>query len=87
MLNQFLNFFPISASADHADGSFTVNIKPLEIKGDDVGINNKIEQEALKGKFRLMNGNVYRVINDEPQASELLKVSEQIDLTNAGNDS
>ena len=83
MFNDFLNVFPISASADHADGSFVVNIKPIEIKGESIEINTEIEKDSLKGKFRLMNGNVYRVINDEPPVSELLKLSEQIDLKDA----
>lgn len=83
MLNDFINVYPISASAEHADGSFVVNIKPIEIKGENIGINNEIEKDSLKGKFRLMNGNVYRVINDEPPASDLLKLSEQIDLKDA----
>ncbi|HLC83493.1 MAG TPA: hypothetical protein VJI69_06665 [Bacteroidia bacterium] len=83
MLNDFINVYPISASAEHADGSFVVKIKPIEIKGENIGINNEIEKDSLKGKFRLMNGNVYRVINDEPPASDLLKLSEQIDLKDA----
>lgn len=84
MFNDFmLSAFPISASAEHADGSFVVNIKPIEIKGEDVGIKAEIEKDSLQGKFRLMNGNVYRVINDEPPVSDLLKLSEQINLKDA----
>lgn len=75
-----LSIFPISASAEHADGSFVVNVKPIEIKGEDVGIKPEIEKDSLQGKFRLMNGNVYRVINDEPPVSDLLKLSEKIKI-------
>jgi len=81
MTNDFmLSIFPISASAEHADGSFVVNVKPIEIKGDDIGIKSEIEKNSLQGKFRLMNGNVYRVINDEPPVSDLLKLSEKIEI-------
>lgn len=81
MLNDYLlSIFPISASAEHADGSFVVNVKPIEIKGEDVGIKPEIEKDSLQGKFRLMNGNVYRVINDEPPVSDLLKLSEKIEI-------
>lgn len=83
MSQDFLNVFPISASANHADGSFIVSIKPFEIKGDNIGLNNNIEKESLKGNFRLMNGSIYRVINDEPPVSDLLKLSEQINLKDA----
>lgn len=81
MINDFmLSIFPISASAEHADGSFVVNVKPIEIKGEDVGIKPEIEKDSLQGKFRLMSGNVYRVINDEPPVSDLLKLSEKIKI-------
>lgn len=81
MINDFmLSVFPISASAEHAEGSFVVNVKPIEIKGEDVGINPEIEKDSLQGKFRLMNGSVYRVINDEPPVSDLLKLSEKIKI-------
>ena len=81
MLNDYLlSIFPISASAEHADGSFVVNVKPIEIKGEDVGIKSEIEKDSLQGKFRLMNGNVYRVVNDEPPVSDLLKLSEKIEI-------
>lgn len=88
MMNDFmLSIFPISASAEHADGSFVVNVKPIEIKGEDVGIKSEIEKDSLEGKFRLMNGNIYRVINDEPPVSDLLKLSEKIKIpeNNGGN--
>ncbi|MCL5016011.1 MAG: hypothetical protein M1312_00110 [Patescibacteria group bacterium] len=88
MLNDYmLSIFPISASAEHADGSFVVNVKPIEIKGEDVGIKPEIEKDSLHGKFRLMNGNIYRVINEEPPVSDLLKLSEKINTEekNAGN--
>jgi len=93
MLNDYLlSIFPISASAEHADGSFVVNVKPIEIKGEDIGIKPGIEKDSLHGKFRLMNGNIYRVINDEPpasHASHLLKLSEKIELpeSNGGGNS
>ena len=90
MINDFmLSVFPISASAEHAGGSFVVNVKPIEIKGEDIGMNPEIEKDSLQGKFRLMNGNVYRVINDEPPVSDLLKLSEKIEILDkdAGNNS
>lgn len=80
MLNNFLNTFPISTSIKHFDDPFVVSIRPIEIKSENIGINSETEKELLKGKFRLMNGNVYRVINDEPPASDLLKLSEEINL-------
>ena len=83
MLNHFLNAFPISTSIKHTDDPFVVSIKPIEIKSENIGIKNEIEKDLLKGKFRLMNGNVYRIINDEPQASDLLKLSEKINLKDA----
>ena len=75
-----LSIFPLSASAEHAEGSFVVNVKPIEIKGEDIGIKPGIEKDSLQGKFRLMNGNIYRVINDEPPVSDLLKLSEKIEI-------
>lgn len=88
MINDFmLSIFPISASAEHAEGSFVVNVKPIEIRGEDIGIKSEIEKDSLQGKFRLMNGNIYRVINDEPPISGLLKLSENIKIPeNDGRD-
>lgn len=78
MINNLLNTFLISTSVDYSADS-DVNIKSLEIRGDNIGINNEIDEDSLKGKFRLMNGKIYRVIDEEPPASALLKLSEQID--------
>lgn len=80
MLNNFLSVFPADTSANQGDGSFTVNIKPIEINGDDIGINKEIEKDNLKGKFRLVDGNIYRVINEPVvPTSDLLKLAEQIE--------
>lgn len=81
MINDsIISVFPISASAEHADGSFVVNVKPIEISGEDAGIKSAIEKDSLRGKFRLMNGNVYRIINDEPPVSSLLELSDKIEI-------
>lgn len=69
---------PLSASAQHADGAFTVQVDRIELKGDEIGINAAIEKGALQGDFRLMDGKVYRVLNQEPPpVSELLKLAEE----------
>lgn len=87
MANSLINDFSINSSANHASCPFTISIKPLEINGDDIGINNEIEPKILKGKFRLVDGCIYRVISDKPPTSNLLKLADQINLKNVPTNS
>ena len=72
-------------TAEYTEGSFVVSIKPDEIRGDDIGIRTEVEDHLLKGNFRLMNGNIYRVINGALPISSLLKSSEKIDIKEVDN--
>jgi len=87
MINEFFKL-PLSLSADNVNGSFTVQVKNLEIKGEDIGANLEILKDNLQGKFRLMNGNVYRIVNEEPpvtnNVSKLIDLTEKIELNGTG---
>lgn len=80
MTNQILeNQMSISAGNDLPRG-LNIELEETVIKGDDIGINAEIPKESLGGRFRLMNGNVYKIIDDTPPPSELLNLADQIQL-------
>lgn len=69
----------VSTSAKHPDGT-TVNINPIEeINGEKIGFNVGVEREALKGKFRLMNGKIYKILNEVPPTSHFIRTPEMVD--------
>jgi hypothetical protein len=84
----FPDNLPSDTSANQGEGSFVAKIKPIEIKGDEIGINKEIEKNSLIGKFRLVDGNIYRIINEPVvPAADLLKLAEQIEPDNGNANS